>query len=169
MPVPPSCSPIRRPTRWPLRRPSHGFTLLELMVAVAVVGILAAVALPAYTDYLRRGRVPEAFTFLSQYQVTMEQYLQDYRNYGTGTACAPDTNGNSRIKAAPEGAKFFTFTCGPDSLKGWDGYLLTATSTSALGGEHVYTVNHDNVKATTKFKGNTVTGKACWLVKGSEC
>jgi type IV pilus assembly protein PilE len=33
----------------------------------------------------------------------------------------------------------------------------------------VYTVDQNNVKSTTSFKGTTVTGKACWLVKGSEC
>jgi type IV pilus assembly protein PilE len=167
MPVPPSCSPIRRPTRWPLRRPSHGFTLLELMVAVAVVGILAAVALPAYTDYLRRGRVPEAFTFLSQYQVTMEQHFQDNRAYGSGSTCAPDAASATKVIASPSGVKYFTFGC--SLTDSGQGYLLTATSTTALGSAHIYTVTHGNVKATTKFKGADMTGKACWLVKGSEC
>ena len=146
----------------------RGFTLMELMITVAVVGILAAVALPAYTDYLRRGRLPEAFTYLSTYQVTLEQYYQDNRAYGTGSNCAPDSTGTSRVLSTPTGAKFFTFTCVADATDGWQGYLLTATSSSVGSGTHTYTIDHRNSKATTAFKGNAST-KTCWLVKGTEC
>ena len=145
----------------------HGFTLIELMVAVAVIGILAAVALPSYTDYLRRGRLPEAFTFLSNYQVTMEQYYQDNRAYGTGTTCAPDSSNNTRIVSAPAGVKYFTFAC--LLTNSGQGYTLTATSKQELGLQHTYTLDHSNAKATTKFKNTTMSGKACWLVKGNEC
>lgn len=146
---------------------ARGFTILELMVAVAIVGILAAVALPSYTDYLRRGRLPEAFTFLSNYQVRMEQHYQDFRAYGSGSTCAPDSAGNSKIVAAPTGVKYFTFSC--SLTDSGQGYLLTATGTTALGSAHVYTLTHANVKATTRFKGEDMTGKACWLVRGGEC
>ena len=144
------------------RRPPQGFTLIELMVAVAIVGILAAVALPSYTDYLRRGRLPEAFTYLSNYRVQMEQYYQDNRNYGSGTDCA-----GGAIASAPAGTKFFTYSCA--LTNSGQGYTLTATNTADMGSAHVYTVDAGNARATTSFKGATVTGKACWLVKGNEC
>ena len=69
---------------------SRGFTLIELMIAVAIIAILAAIAIPSYTDYIRRGRLTEALGRLSAMRVKMEQYFQDNRVY-TGAVPATDT------------------------------------------------------------------------------
>ena len=66
----------------------RGFTLVELMVTVAIVGILSAVALPAYNSYLKRSRVPAALDALSSYLTRMEQRFQDSGTYANGAACA---------------------------------------------------------------------------------
>lgn len=147
-----------------LHRPEshYGFTLIELLIAVAIVGILAAVALPSYNDYVRRGQIPEAFTYLSNYRIQMEQYYQDTRAYGSGTTCA-----NGAITSAPGGSKYFTYSCTPTNSG--QGFTLTATSTSQMALAHEYTLDHTNTRTTTQFKGQTMSDKSCWLVKGSEC
>ncbi|TXC66589.1 type 4 fimbrial biosynthesis protein [Piscinibacter aquaticus] len=130
------------------------------MIVVAIVSILATIAVPSYQDYVRRGKLPEAFTYLSDYRVKLEQYYQDNRNYG-GNACG---SGASWAGFAPADARNFTFSCTLAADK--QSYTLTA---SGVDGQHVYTLATTGAKATTTFKGATVASKACWLTKGTEC
>jgi type IV pilus assembly protein PilE len=133
------------------------------MITVAIIAILAAVALPSYTDYLRRGQLPAAFTALSDYRVKMEQYYQDNRNYGMA-ACA-DTNPPAWNTFAPQGH----FTLGCAVAAGGQAFTLTATGAVGAARGHVYTLNSSNVQGTTSFKGVAVSGRSCWLVTGNEC
>jgi type IV pilus assembly protein PilE len=143
-----------------------GFTLIELMITVALIGILAAVGYPSYVDYVRRGQLPEAFAAMSDYRVKMEQYFQDYRSYGTtnGGACANGANAPGWANFVPNNAKFFSYSC----LVTASGYTITATGSSGRAVGHIYTVNENNSQKTTQFKGQAVT-KNCWLMKGTEC
>ena len=138
-----------------------GFTLIEVMIVVAIVAILAAVALPAYTDYIRRGQLTQAFTQLSDYRIKMEQYFQDNRSYGTGTcASAGGTWKNFDPGVTP---KFFDFSCALTS----NGFTVTATgvsTTRATG--YTYTVNEAGLKKTTRLKNATVD-LTCWAVKSA--
>lgn len=139
---------------------TSGFTLIELLIAVAILGILAAIAYPSYAQYLLRGKIIDATMVLSDYRVKMEQYYQDNRNYGTaGGACG----------VALPTDNYFTITCvagNPNQT-----YTATATSKANMGavGDYTYTINDANTKATSKYKGTSYTTKSCWLVKGSEC
>lgn len=65
------------------RRRLNGFTLIELMIAVAVVGILLAVALPSFLDSIRKGRRAEAFAALSAIQQAQERWRSNNALYGT--------------------------------------------------------------------------------------
>jgi type IV pilus assembly protein PilE len=140
---------------------SRGFTLIELMIAVAVVGILAAVATPSYRQHVVRSKVTEAAASLGDARVKMEQFYQDNRNYGDSAGCGGAMPANN----------YFTFTCATSN--GGQGYLVTATSNAGKGlgsgaGAYVYTIDHANVKSTTSYDGAS-KAKACWLLAGSEC
>lgn len=140
-----------------------GFTLIELMVTVAIIGIITAIALPNYSEYVRRGTLPEAFSRLANTRIQLEQFYQNNRNYGTGT-CGNDGTAD-RVSLTAE-ANNFALTCA--LAGGGQGYTLTATGSTGRSSGHVYTLDSNNVKATTSFKGAAVT-RNCWLDKGGEC
>lgn len=133
-------------------------------MVVVVIGILAAVALPSYNEYVRRTQVVEAGTFLSDFRVKMEQYYQDYRNYGSGSNCVNGANAPAWTTLAD--SRYFAFAC--VLTQDGQGYTLSATGRVGAAVGHVYTIDQDNVRTTTRFKGGDVS-KSCWLMTGSEC
>ena len=145
----------------------RGFTLIELMIAVAMVAILAAIAMPSYSDYVRRGRVSEAVATLAGMRVKMEQYYQDNKNYGSGGTCATDATASSWNSFAA--TKYFTFSCATSTVGGVanQGYTVTATGkTGSLTNGYIYTVDYTGSRKTTKYANNTVSAN-CWLTKNS--
>lgn len=150
---------------------AKGFTLIELLIVIAIIGILAAIAIPQYNDYIRRAALQEAFTNLADFRVKLEQFYQDNRAYGTAgetTPCGHDGTAN-RINFTLANTKF-TYTCALTGAAGSENqaFLVTATGNSGAASGHTFTLNNANGKATTLFKGGAVA-KSCWLVAGSEC
>ena len=139
--------------RLALLRNSRGFTLVEVMVVVAIVAILVSVGLPAYNDYVRRARAADAFGGLASWAMRLEQFYLDNRNYGAGGCgiAAPVVNN-------------YTMACAVTG--GGQGFTLTATG--QISNEGTYTLSEGNQKTTTMFKGSS-TSKTCWLLKGTEC
>ena len=137
---------------------ARGFTLIEVMVAVAIVAILATVAYPAYTDYIMRSKISEAVAQLSDMRVKMEQFFLDNRTY-VG-ACAAGTV--APLPASPQ-VKYFTFTC--PTLTATT-YTVTATGVAAQGMTgFVYTIDQANNRATTGVPTGWTAATNCWTLK----
>lgn len=66
-----------------MKNRSSGFTLIELMIVVAIVGILAMIALPAYQDSVRKSRRADALTKMLDIQLSEEKYRANNSSYGT--------------------------------------------------------------------------------------
>lgn len=75
------------------RRPGRGFTLVELMITVAIVAILAAVALPSYSQYMRKARRGDAQSFMSEVAARQQHFLLDRRAYSASITDAPAAGG----------------------------------------------------------------------------
>jgi type IV pilus assembly protein PilE len=144
-----------------------GFTLVELMIVVVIVGILAVVAFPAYSNYVIRGKIPQATSALASKRIQMEQYFQDNHTYATATAtgqpCATDTAGDP-----PASSKYFTFSCpvAPTATT----YSIQAAGTGSMAG-FTYTIDQNNTKASTiTASGWAATSTTCWITKqGGAC
>lgn len=149
-------------------RQAQGFTLIEMMIVVALISILASIAIPAYGDYVLRGKLVEASAQLSDLRIKLEQSFQDNRNY-TSYVNADCELLPAATTSAIVGAKYFTYACDTTATT----YTLTALSKANQGlgaaGAYTYTINETNAKATTKFAGEA-KAETCWLMKkGDSC
>ncbi|HEY7242007.1 MAG TPA: prepilin-type N-terminal cleavage/methylation domain-containing protein [Burkholderiales bacterium] len=165
-------------------RHKRGFTLIELMITVAIIAVLAAIALPAYNDYVTRSKFAEATGNLSDLRVKMEQFYDDNRRYN-GPAVGP-VAGQCGLVGVPDGntptvadAKYFTYTCQSTNgnLIGDQRFVLTATGVAAQGLDGlVFTVDQANAKTTTVDPAKAIGMKGyasnagCWVrKKPSDC
>ena len=124
-----------------------GFTLIELMIVVAIIGILAAVALPAYQDYTVRAKVSEIVLAASTCRTAVTEAVQTggslptANNYGCESSGAgPVSKYVQSVATANNGTITVTATSDP-SLKGAAGANVTLTPTIASGNVTAWTCN----------------------------
>ena len=80
-----------------------GFTLIELMIVVAIIGILAAVAIPSYQDYTARAQVSEAMTLTSGVKTPLSEFVSDKGQLPTAIASLTDSTAGKYVASVTIG------------------------------------------------------------------
>jgi type IV pilus assembly protein PilA len=130
-----------------MKRVQQGFTLIELMIVVAIIGILAAIALPAYQDYVVRSRVSEAMVFADAAKTTVAE------NAANGAA---DLSAGWAAPAATENLA----SAGVAAATG----VITVTTSAKAGAGTVTFVPNDEAGALAA--GTVATGRITWDCTG---
>jgi type IV pilus assembly protein PilE len=134
----------------------RGFTLIELLAVIAVIALLATLAAPSMVDFVRRGRIIEAASRLSDHRVRMEQYFLDNRRYDDGAG------GCGWTAPPPSPADTFSIACTAEPLA----YTVTATGISGKGMQgFVYSIDHANNRKTVGVPSGWSSNGACWVMR----
>jgi type IV pilus assembly protein PilE len=126
-----------------------GFTLIELMITVAIVGILAAVALPSYNEYIRRGKRAEARAEVLRADGWMERYFTENNRYSNNVANNANSVFATRFGTVPaSGTANYTVTLNAVTATT---YTITAAPTGSMTGDICgsYTKNNTGTLAIT--------------------
>lgn len=140
----------------------RGFTLIELMITVAIIGILSTIAYASYTSYVRRAHRSEAKAVLLQDATILERNFTLANRYdntlndGSGTA----TSGLIILQAPTSGTASYGIVVGFNTTPAQD-FTLTANPTGSMTGDACgsFTLNNAGVQGVT---GGTLSAAECW-------
>ena len=124
-----------------------GFSLIELLITIGIIGLLAAIAIPSYREHVRRGYIEEATAAEGSGRVAVEQFFLDNRSY-VNVPC-------------PASTSRFAVTCASTATT----YTITATGSGGVAG-FIYTLNQADLRTTAGAWGSG----NCWILrKGDSC
>ena len=136
-------------------RAATGYTLLEVMVVVAIVATLAAIALPSYATYVQRSRILDAVTRLADVRARMEDYFQDERLY-------VDAAGHCGAMPSTSVTDSFAVQCEATATT----FTVTATGRDAKGMTgFIYTIDQSGAKATVSVPRGWLRSADCWTIR----
>ena len=143
----------------------YGFTLIELMVTVAIAAILASISYPSYAEHVLRSKLVDPVNTLSAMRALMEQYYQDNRTYSNASTTIVSPCDSTKLPTL----KDFAISC--SIATAGDSYTITATGISGRPtAEFVYSIDNNNTKSSTvssQWGGQTYS---CWIMKrGDTC
>ncbi len=135
---------------------SPGFTLIELMITVAIIAILAAIAMPSYQDYIRKGRRADAQSFMQEVVARQQHFLLDRRAYGTGITGATAV-GELGMTIPTNVSGFYTVTMATNNGAAPPSFVVTAAPTGNQAYEKCGTLTIDQRGVKTASGSGT-----CW-------
>jgi type IV pilus assembly protein PilE len=134
--------------RTSMKRGAHGFSLVEIMIVIVIVGILSSLALPSYLDYVTRARLSEAFTALGAAQASAEQFWSNEHTFAgfDGALSFPANTSNFS----------YVLTTATTST-----YTIEAVGAGPLAG-FIYSVDQNGARATLGVPSGWTGNGACW-------
>ena len=146
---------INRPCSAPGAGAGCGFTMIEVLIVIAIVAILGAIALPLYSDQIRRGKIIEATSGMSDARQKAEQWFMDNRTYVGGCVAA--------VAAVQPSVRAFTLTCPAETVST---YTIQADGNAAEGmAGFQYTLNEANAKSTPSTPTGWGKSATCWTTR----
>jgi type IV pilus assembly protein PilE len=133
---------------------TRGFTLIEIMVVVAIVAILAAIAIPSYQAHLRKGRRANAESFLSNVAARQQQYMLDARGYALGSTAIADLG----MAVPTDVSTYYTVTVTPAAATTPPTFTVTAAPVSGGVQAPDGTLSIDNTGAKQRLVGGVDQG-----------
>lgn len=135
-----------------LKPGAPGFSLIELVTALAIVGILAAIAIPSYTAHMQKSRRSDAKQALTSAAQAMERYFTEQNTYQTATL------GNAGVYANTSPNSYYTLSIAAQTQTT---YSLQAVPGGEQAGDPcaTFTLNEQGVQGVT---GGTLTAASCW-------